>query len=208
MSFENLVLVFCNGELPSHSRIRYLLPHPVLIACADGGANKALSIGYKPDLVVGDFDSLIRTEPNLEEAELVEIKSQDDTDFEKTLGVLLDRGFRDFLIVAFSGGRIDQTLANLQIAYEYSKRCKMILADEQYLIFPAKENLTMDVPEGTGVSIIPMEDDVNVSTNGLEFELHEAFLRSGGQGISNRAMQSRLGITIHRGGVLVFVKDA
>jgi thiamine pyrophosphokinase len=217
MNFENFVLIFCNGELPSHTRIRDLLPHPKLIVCADGGANKALSIGYKPDLIVGDLDSLINTEPGLKETELIEIKSQDNTDFEKTLNVLLGRGFRDFLVVAFSGGRIDQTLANLQIAYEYFRLkptapsakggCQIILADNEYLIFPAIESFDLDVLEGADISIVPMEDGTKVSTSGLEYELHQASLRKGGHGISNRATRNKIAVTIHKGGVLVFVRD-
>ncbi len=216
MDFAKFVLIFCNGDPPSQKRIRDLLPHPGLIACADGGANKAASLGYKPDIIVGDLDSISQITDGFEQSEIIKIASQDNTDFEKTLIVLLDRGFSDFLVVAFSGGRIDQTLANLQIAYEYSrvkidefparKKCRIILADDQYLIIPSPNKFSLDVTEGTDISIIPMEDVTNVSTNGLEYELQRSLLRKGGQGISNKATGNKVDITVHKGGVLVFLR--
>jgi len=122
------------------------------------------------------------------------------------------------LVVAFSGGRIDQTLANLQIAYEYSKRCEVLLAEHQYLIFPCV-NRKMDdmyfparfesgLNRGTAISLIPMEDGTIVSTNGLKYEINHALLRKGGLGISNSAIGDKVTVNAHKGGMLVFVKDA
>jgi thiamine pyrophosphokinase len=184
-----------------------LIAHPKLVACADGGANKAMSVGYSPDIIVGDLDSFVRTGNNFEHAEIIKVDSQKDTDFEKVLNFLLDRGFNEILVTAFSGGRIDQTLANLQIAYQYSRKCKIILADNQYLIFPAHENLSLDFGRGVNVSLVPMEDETILSTSGLKYELHRDSLRKGGQGISNRATNNRIEIAVHKGGLLVFVED-
>ncbi len=203
MELSDFVLLFCNGEPPTAKRIQGLLPRPKLIACADGGANKATSLGYKPDLVVGDLDSL-NPESSLDGVEILRIDSQENTDFEKTLNALLDRGFDRFLVVAFSGGRIDQTLANLQIAYEYSRRCRLVLADDRYVIFPTVKNIGLYV-NMSDVSIIPMEDGTTISTKGLEYELRNTLLRKGGQGISNRAKADKIEIMVHKGGALVFV---
>ncbi len=204
MDFRDYVLIFCNGELPSAKRVQNLIPTPKLIACADGGANNAASLGYKPDLIVGDLDSFVQAGEDFRKTEIVKISSQDDTDFEKTLNVLLDRGFNPFLVVAFSGGRIDQTLANLQIAYEYSERCKIVLADENFLVYPVRDNFELDIMDDTSVSLIPMEDGTYVSTKGLKYELDHAFLKRGGQGISNRAKKDRIEVMVHKGGLLVF----
>ena len=208
MKLENFVLVFCNGEPPSRERIEELLPHPRLIACADGGANKAVSLGYEPNLVIGDLDSFVNDNQKLQKAEIIKINSQDNTDFEKTLDFLLDRGLNQFLVVAFSGGRIDQTLANLQIAYEYSKKCKIVLADSQYMVCPVRDSLISDAGRGLVVSLIPMEDGTRVSTDGLKYKLNHVLLRKGGRGVSNESTMDNIQVTIHEGGVLVFLGSA
>ncbi|MCL5268584.1 MAG: thiamine diphosphokinase [Bacteroidetes bacterium] len=207
MKFENAVLLICNGVPPSRERLRTLLPNPAKVVCADGGANKARSIGLEPDLIVGDLDSLDQSDGGFRKAEIVRIPSQDNTDFEKTLDLLLERGVNDLLITSFSGGRIDQTLANIQIAYEYSKRCNLALADDEYLIIPVTNKLVEHVRTGTLISLLPMEDATLVSTKGLAYELNHSKIPKGGHGISNRAVTEEMEINVHRGGVLVFVKD-
>jgi thiamine pyrophosphokinase len=207
MNFENFVLVFCNGEPPARERIIKLLPNPRFVACADGGGNKASALGFKPQLIVGDLDSLEQDGTPFFDVEIVKVDAQDSTDFEKTLSVLLDRGFNEFLVAAFSGGRIDQTFANLQIAYEYAKKCTLVMVEDQYSIFPVIERLSLYIPENTIVSIVPMEEKTYVTTAGLKYELNNALLRKGGQGISNGSTSTKVDITVHSGGVLVFVKD-
>lgn len=215
MRFDNFTLLFCNGDPPSGKRLRNIIPHPSLVACADGGAEKATASGYEPELIVGDLDSLAQSiniggesRKNFSKAEIIKVPAQDNTDFEKTLDVLIERDMGRFLVVAFSGGRIDQTLANLQIAYEYSRQCEIIMADENYVVFPTNKDFGLNVLREMEISIIPMEDDTRVSTDGLKYALHDAHLRKGGQGISNRAVKDKITITIHGGGLLVFIKDA
>jgi thiamine pyrophosphokinase len=215
MRFDNFALLFCNGDPPSEKRLKSLIPYPSFVACADGGAEKARVSGYEPDVIVGDLDSLGRDRDTrngsgklFSKAEIIKISSQDNTDFEKTLDILIKRDLSRFLVVSFSGGRIDQTLANLQIAYEYSRKCELVIADENYVIFPANKDFELNVLRGMEISMIPMEDDTSVSTDGLEYALHDGHLRKGGQGISNRAVKDKIAITIHHGGLLVFLKDA
>lgn len=206
MKPDDHVLIFCNGDPPSIARIRHIVPKPRFIACADGAANKALAMGYSPNLVVGDLDSFVRTK-GFEQSEILRISSQGNTDFEKTLDVLIDRGFSSFHVAAFSGGRIDQTLANLQIAYEYSKNSEIILIDEQFLVYPVSSKLILSMEIGQTLSILPMENYTNVTTKGLSFELMHEDLRKGGRGISNRSVNGTVEVTVNRGGVMVFVND-
>jgi len=207
MTFDNFVLLFCNGDPPSMKRLRSLIPKPSLVACADGGAEKAMACGYEPNLIVGDLDSFIKTKGVFNKTEIIKIPSQDNTDFEKALDILIERGFYDFIVTAFSGGRIDQELANLQVAYEYSKKCRIVLLDYSYLVFPTNKDFSLDLSSGTEVSMIPMEDDTRISTSGLQYALHNMLLRKGGQGISNETVVDRFTITVHKGGLLVFVRN-
>ncbi len=207
MNFRDFALLFCNGVPPSAARIRKLMPNPKLIVCADGGANKAKSIGLEPDLIVGDLDSLRASDGDFAKAEIVKIPSQDNTDFEKTLDLLIQRGVKELLITSFSGGRIDQTLANVQIAYEYSRQCRIALADNEYLIFPTTNSFVEHVSPGTLISLLPMEDTTVVSTRGLAYGLDHSTFTRGGHGISNIASDEQIEIAVHSGGVLVFMKD-
>jgi thiamine pyrophosphokinase len=51
-------LLLCNGEPPSRAFARRLAVRAGLIVAADGGANVARRFGIRPDVIVGDLDSI------------------------------------------------------------------------------------------------------------------------------------------------------
>lgn len=85
-----------------------------LVLAADGGYRALYSLGYMPDLLLGDFDSLgdLPLPPDLPVLRFPARK--DDTDTGLALRHGLDRGYRDFALYGCAGGRVDHLLANLQ----------------------------------------------------------------------------------------------
>lgn len=85
-----------------------------LVLAADGGYRALYSLGYMPDLLLGDFDSLgdLPLPPDLPVLRFPARK--DDTDTGLALRHGLDRGYRDFALYGCTGGRVDHLLANLQ----------------------------------------------------------------------------------------------
>jgi thiamine pyrophosphokinase len=81
-----------------------------LVIAADGGY--AHMGGIKPDLVVGDFDSL----GYVPDDELVvrHPAEKDDTDTMLAARIGIERGYRAFVLLGGVGGRLDHTLANIQ----------------------------------------------------------------------------------------------
>ena len=86
-------------------------PGDFLIA-ADGGYREVLAQGLKPDLAVGDFDSLGEVPEN--ENVIRHPVMKDDTDMMLAVKLGFKRGYDRFYIYGALGGRLDHTLANLQ----------------------------------------------------------------------------------------------
>ena len=88
-----------------------LAPNPGdLVIAADGGY--AQLNGIRPDLVVGDFDSLGFVPAG--EHVVRHPAEKDDTDTMLAARIGLERGYRAFLLLGGVGGRLDHTLANIQ----------------------------------------------------------------------------------------------
>ena len=81
------------------------------ILCADAGYEIARQLGVKPDVVIGDFDSMPAPQGENIIRHPVE---KDEPDSMLCVNYGLQMGIKDFLIVGGIGGRLDHTLANLQ----------------------------------------------------------------------------------------------
>lgn len=85
-----------------------------LVVAADGGYRALYRLGYTPDLLLGDFDSLGDLPLPADLPVLRFPVRKDDTDAGLALRHGLDLGFRDFALYGCAGGRVDHLLANFQ----------------------------------------------------------------------------------------------
>ena len=89
------------------------------VVCADGGYTVCISLGIKPEAVIGDFDSLpgelIREIDDLGIKRIIYPREKDDTDTMHCAKYGIARGFENFLIVGGIGGNFGHTMANMQV---------------------------------------------------------------------------------------------
>ncbi len=85
-----------------------------LIIAADGGYSTLKKLNIKPDLVVGDFDSLGEAPEN--ENVIKHPIKKDDTDTLLAVKIGLEKGYKTFVIFGAIGGRLDHTIATIQTA--------------------------------------------------------------------------------------------
>lgn len=103
----------------------YLHPGDYII-CTDGGYDIALSQDISPDLLLGDFDSIKSELP-----ENIEIKrfepEKDYTDLDLAMRTAVEAGVTELKIFGGIGGRLDHTVANIQLLYHYNKFFKKLI---------------------------------------------------------------------------------
>lgn len=93
-----------------------------LIIAADSGFENALSLGEKPQIALGDFDSF-NCSKIPDGVELLKVPSEKDfTDTQLAVDTALARGASEIIIVGGLGGRLDHTLSNLSILEDLSKK--------------------------------------------------------------------------------------
>ena len=164
------------------------------IIAADGGYAKLDSLGIVPDLVVGDFDSL-GTPPDHPHVIQSPVE-KDDTDMMLAVKQGLERGLKTFIIDGGLGGRLDQTIANIQIlAYLARNGARGILLGREMCVTAVSNGRVLFAPEGAepertapewadpfsalsgNVSIFCMGDRAEgVTLTGLKYPLYNATL--------------------------------
>lgn len=112
-------VVAANGELPVGGIALQVLRNAKFLCCCDGAGERLSAIGFRPDVVVGDGDSL-SAEFKSSHADIFEkVDEQDDNDLTKATRLCLSRGFRRIAYVGATGLREDHTLANIFLLPRY-----------------------------------------------------------------------------------------
>lgn len=87
------------------------------IIAADGGYLALIKAGINPNIIIGDFDSYDETaEPLPDSIPVIRLNPEKDyTDIHTSINHGLKQGFKTFCIYGAAGGRIDHTIANIQL---------------------------------------------------------------------------------------------
>ena len=150
-----------------------------LVIAADGGYDRVKAAGIRPDLVIGDFDSLGRIPREDRVITLPTVKDVTDTWAAIELGK--ERGYRVFRLYGCTGGRIDHTLANIQtLASLAAEGMQGFLVDRDQIITAVSGTTLTFGPEHRGfVSVFSHTDRcTGVTLQGLKYELQNAELSS------------------------------
>ncbi len=188
----------------------YSLPAPSegdLVIAADGGYDHLLSLGIRPDLVIGDMDS-VRSDIN--GVDTVRFpKKKDETDMHLAYLIGKEKGYSSFLIYGGVGGRPDHTFANYSLLFMAKNNGdRMTIVDKKYDIF-AMENERMVVSERVGATLSVFAfagDALGVSLFGVEYPAEDITLKCDfALGVSNSIVEDVAGISVTCGRLLVMI---
>jgi len=179
-----------------------------LVIAADGGLCALQEAHIRPDLIIGDLDSL--GDHPLPEGIPVEKHpvEKDDTDTGIALAQGWDMGYRSFALYGCGGGRIDHLLANFQTMCRYSQLgAEIRLVDAAYDAYALTNGtlLLPDRPKGTLVSVFCHSERAHgVTLEGLYYPLKNASLSHNVPlGVSNQRTGKPASITVRSGTLLV-----
>ncbi len=204
---HNYALVVCNGDLPSRLETKALARNAGFILCADGGANRARRAGVRPDMIVGDLDSISPvTRRAFARVPTKRITDQYSTDLEKALTVVVARGYREGIVIGATGRRPDHTMANYSILKKYRRRLHLRYVDRYCDNFLVERAVSFEAPPGRTVSLSPLGRCEGVTTEGLLYPLKNAVLELGvREGESNAVVASPVKVRVRRGSLLLFL---
>ncbi|WP_373357077.1 thiamine diphosphokinase [Pseudoroseicyclus sp. CXY001] len=176
------------GPVAAEALAAALALAPRLFA-ADGGADRALALGHRPEAVIGDMDSLSEPARAALAGRLVEVPEQETTDFDKALRLIsaplvIGLGLR--------GGRLDHELAGLSVLAAHPERPCLLVGEEDLACLCPPE-LAPDLPAGMDLSLFPLTP-CRCESEGLLWPTEGLFFEMGGRiGTSNEvAGQVRL----------------
>ncbi len=186
-----------------------LLPHNLgaedFLIAADGGLEVLIKNNIKPDLILGDFDSL-GYKP--EGADVLELPiEKDDTDTLAAIKYAIENGAEHIFIYGGTGGRTDHTIANLQaLSYIAKNNVEGFLVSEKEIFTVIKnKSITFSKRASGNVSVFSLsEQSKGVNIKGLYYELSDAVLENSYPlGVSNSFKGEEACVSVEEGSLLI-----
>ena len=175
------------------------------VIAADAGLRYLEEKGIFANLTVGDFDTLQYIPQGENVLRLPPEK--DDTDMSIAVKEGIRAGYTLFHIYCGTGGRMDHTIANLQILAYLSERGMQGYLFDKDSVFTAitDRELVFDRIDGGYVSVFSWsERSVGVYLKNLKYELHDALLTNDFPlGVRNEFIGKESSILVRSGTLLV-----
>ncbi len=185
------------------------LPGDYIIA-ADSGYRHAESAGIIPDLLIGDFDSL----DCLPDNGIKTVRSpamKDDTDTYLAVKHALALGYKNFLLLGTTGGRLDHQTANIAACAFIAEQggfCEM--RDSANVVYAIKNSkISLEKKENWSVSVFSYTDkSAGVTLEGLKYPLENVTLTNTFPiGVSNEFTCETAAVEVKEGILLIILSD-
>lgn len=182
----------------------------VRVIAVDAGAEACALAGVRPDLVVGDMDSIsAATLAHLtREGVAIERHPNAKRETDGALALRHATGDDHIVFVGAGGGRADHAFANLHLLARAAASGARVRAEDAdattWVATPARP-LSLELPKGALVSVLPFGGRAEgVTYEGLEWALADATMDVGDPyGVSNVATGPRQAIRVRTGTLLV-----
>lgn len=206
------VLIYTGGEL-SPTFLDQIKEGDFIIG-ADRGSLFLIDHGIRPDLSVGDFDSI--PSDQLEHIRAMSGKviacdpiDKNLTDTELAFELALEQSPASIMILGATGTRLDHTLANIHMlirGLQHHIPCSIL--DKNNYIMLTGSNCIVEDRGFTYVSLLPLTTEVTgIYLEGFQYPLQNATLRLGQSlGISNK-LSGEKGTVRIEGGLLLIIQS-
>ncbi len=206
MSVKRIVIV-ANGDLEDLNFYKNLVEEGDFIICVNGGCGYALAMGFKPDLVIGDMDSLKPEDKDMIEKldpRLIKHPSaKDKSDLELAIDKAVEMHPGRILIIgALGGSRIDHALINILLLYiPFQHGIPAEIVDRSQEVFMIDNQAVVEGNRGDYFSLFALTSEAGgITTEGLKYSLREGSLNFASTlGLSNELEAGRAVVSVKSG---------
>lgn len=202
-------IIICSGQIRDYAFFDAIIKDSDYIICADGGSRHAFQMKIKPDIIIGDLDSIAKEYIdyyNSIDVKIIKFPSdKDKTDTQLCIEYAMHFS-NEIILIGATGNRIDHMLANISLLKMGIDRGKSIrIIDENNEIYLIDNKLTIKGAKDELISLLPISERVEgVTIVGSHYELKKAFMELGNPyGVSNYFLGNEINITIEKGYLLV-----
>lgn len=210
MPKKTRIIIIANGSFNNPNYYRGQTEDNDYVICADGGARYALMLGIRPDLVIGDLDSIevnIYDELQNGHTKFMKFPSEkNESDLELAFLEAIKLKPKEIIVWGALGNRIDHLFGNLMLlTLPLKEGIRTKLIDEDHEIYVVNKEIEIMGEIGDYLSLFPLSSQVNgIATFGLKYKLDKESLFLGPtRGLSNEFLANKAKVTFEDGLLLV-----
>ncbi|MCX8094592.1 MAG: thiamine diphosphokinase [Caldisericia bacterium] len=165
-------IIVLNGNLSKDLEAykKRLNDNTLIISC-NGGYFNSVKLNIKPDLIIGDLDSINHIKF---ENKITFPKEKDKSDSELAVDYLIERGFKEIEFWGAIGDRIDHTLFNISLLVKiYKEGCRGLIFHPPFYIFLIDKSYKFQKKEKGIISFYPITFEIkNLKIKNFKYELN------------------------------------
>ena len=191
--------LIANGQVDDLSFVKSQITQYSRIIAVDGGLRYCKTMGIRPTLIVGDFDSAPKELLDEYSVPKIALKTEkDETDLEVAIQHEINLEATSITIFGGWGGRIDHSLTNALLLNRFPGQVQ--IETEQEIVFAISNPTKIKCKIGQTLSLLPICGPVlGITTQGLKWELQNGTLGPDFIGISNVCLKPEIHIEIEEG---------
>ena len=151
--------------------------HTVVIA-ADGGTQHVLAAGSRPDLIIGDMDSISPATRQRFSDRVIAIEEQETNDLTKAVNYCIQNDIHEVTILGATGLREDHTLGNISLMLEYSRKIKVRMVTDYGVFTVVQSGEKVHSFPGEKISFFSVDSRVMVTSEGLKYPVKNMQLQT------------------------------
>ena len=202
MDRSTKICLFLNGTPPAKKLVKKLVFDNDKIICADGAYDYLKAYNIKPDVLIGDMDSVSEI-PNNDDIKVLHLRNSENNDLEKALDYCIKNDFRDICIFGADGKRMDHAIVNLATLSSYSNLLNIeIISNDEYMRFLKPGEYGFSGKRGQRFSLLAIHTADEITLINARFPLNNETLHKGSRGLSNAFKTNDLHICFTTGTIL------
>ena len=203
---KDKIILILNGKIPDWENILSFLKKYDSIICADGAANKIISLGIEPDYILGDLDSIDKKNLKKYSRKIIELKNQNYNDLHKSLLWCKEKNIKTINIIGIDGKRIDHTIGNFSIILDCISFIDITIHTKYGVLYTINKERKFKDCYKKNISIFNSKSGNKITTHGLKYNLDNAHLKELYKGTLNEAVENEI-IIKTKNKILIYIND-
>lgn len=183
----------------------FYFPNKGLVIAADGGLTALQKAGVNPDYLIGDFDSLKEIPDNITIEE--HNSEKDETDMMLAVNKGFDSGYNRFVLYGGLGGRLEHSIANIQLLNYISKNGGRgyLVQGRKVITVLFNDKINIQAEKEGFISVFSLSQiSKGVTLTGLKYILNDQQLKNDYPiGVSNEFIGQAVSIEVKDGSLII-----